>query len=69
MAWHRPGAKQLSEPMMVRLLMIYASLGINESMETLSGYMKILHFELVVSAYSMKLLQYVKHSKQIWIFE
>ena len=30
MAWRRPGDKPLSEPMMVSLPMIYASLGLNE---------------------------------------
>ena len=31
MAWHRPGDKPLSEPMMVSLLAhIYASLGLNQ---------------------------------------
>ena len=45
MAWHRPGDKPLSEPMMVKLpTHIYASLGLNE----LSGFASDHRVALVV---------------------
>ena len=74
MAWHRPGAKPLSEPMMVIYWRIYASLGLNE-LRTWSECICciLLHFVQVIyplCLFSFYPISFYKHLNCIvWYFD
>ena len=51
MAWRRPGNKPLSEPMMISLLQIYASLCLNELIPVYADMNSLVKKWLVVEIY------------------